>query len=316
MKQNINFNYIEAIKELFLDAKSDANRAFDAFFDNQRYYANRILEKSNSEFCAKLQPVFENPDTYASIMDVCAMLYQARKNTAAAWRYPSSVAINQFMLTFDRIPDESIKYEVLNKIIKEYNIDTQIGRTAIQMRAKNKYVTAEDLIDLVYVSAKEDQPAIFAEAEKLARAKIAKHLNQVRPNITAANDTINYLVYCAEKVFGPESDAYRKISQEYSPEKLLTPQVKQYIATMSDADKRAIQALTDENAKLREQIKALEAEKAAIKSYADKCKEDVTTLLQAIKHTRFCLFNPGAKEAKKQAKAVYKKLRDHAAPTK
>ena len=136
MKQNINFNYIEAIKELFLDAKSDANRAFDAFFDNQRYYANRILEKSNSEFCAKLQPVFENPDAYASIMDVCAMLYQARKNTAAAWRYPSSVAINQFMLTFDRIPDESIKYEALNKIIKESNIDTQIGRTAIKCAQK------------------------------------------------------------------------------------------------------------------------------------------------------------------------------------
>lgn len=333
MNSKISFDFEQAIKELFLGSKySDAVRAMkfitgevSAFNDQQ------VFDNSKSPIVAAMRSAHAAQGTsanQAADMHVLTMLYRARAAVAFSQKQENVNALQELLLTLRYVKDTKLVYEVLKAAS---NPATSIGKNAINMCAASEHATSHDLAQLVYISEPGNKAIIFADVEKLARKEIQYCLDQTIP-VAATIQTISKTVIdCAKHVFAQDQKTYDRICQEYNADKLLTPNFKEFIPTMSNADQRSIKSLTAEAAELRKRAETAEsmlgtanaelAEKketvetlvnslGAAKKDVDKYQSATATLIIAIKNMQASLFSRGVKAAQKKAKEVYASLHE------
>ncbi len=308
MTQKITFNYETAVKEVFLgDSGSPAVMALSG---KTRFISPEAREEAcqRSEVFRFLNSAPEDCKNFEADHEILHMLFMARKEVEDGCKHNDEY-VKKFMLTLHRIKDERLTYDILGKLVSGLILNKTIWSNAVKMRAGNKYATTIDLTNLLEVAKTEDRPAIFADIEKCTIIEINKYLSANVPNTDEASRLIYNIKKCAEFMYGKNSEAYTKCCQAYDEEKILTPQYSQYIPSMSDADKRTIDALTQENALLRGQVDALVSEATSSKAYAEKCEDAAATLVLAIQNTRASVFSRGVNAAKAQAEHVLGDLR-------
>ncbi len=307
MTQKITFNYETAVKEVFLgDSRSPAVMALSG---KVRFISPEAREEAcqRSEVFRFLNSAPEDCKNFEADHEILHMLFMARKEVEDGCKHNDEY-VKKFMLTLHRIKDERLTYDILGKLVSGLISNKTIWSNAVKMRAGSKYATTIDLTNLLEVAKTEDRPAIFADIEKCTIIEINKYLSANVPNTDEASRLIHNIKKCAEFMYGKNSEAYTKCCQAYDEEKILTPQYSQYIPSMSDADKRTIDALTQENALLRGRVDALVSAITSTKAHAEKCEDAVATLLLAIKGTRSSLLSRGVNAAKAQAKTVYESM--------
>lgn len=308
MTQKITFNYETAVKEVFLGASGSP--ALMALSGKVRFISPEAREEAcqRSEVFRFLNSAPEDCKNFEADHEILHMLFMARKEVEDGCKHNDEY-VKKFMLTLHRIKDERLTYDILGKLVSRLISNKTIWSNAVKMRAGSKYATTIDLTNLLEVAKTEDRPAIFADIEKYTIIEINKYLSANVPNTAEASRLIYNIKQCAEFMYGKNSEAYTKCCQAYDEEKILTPQYSQYIPSMSDADKRTIDALTQENALLRGRVDALVSAVTSTKAHAEKCEDAVAKLLLAIKGTRSSLLSRGVNAAKAQAKTVYESMK-------
>lgn len=310
MAKKVTFTYEQAVEEVFLgDSNSPVINVLEGQWNGNLIDFNSPEVRDTSHLKSEILHFLVNREDYQDYQieyNVLRMLFNARDEA-----HDNVESIKKLMLTLHRITDERLKYNVLDKLARKvYSNDCKtIGHTAIKMRANNKYATLNDLIALLRISEPAERRTIITDIEKGTIDAINNCLNARVPAIEKISTLIHDLKQCAELTYGKDSESYTKICQMYDEAKLLTPQFQAYVPSISDVDKRTIDALIQENALLRGRVDALESEVTSSKAYAEKCEDATATLVLAIQNTRASVFSRGVNAAKAQAEHVLGNLR-------
>ena len=348
MENKVVIDFTSAVKELILNPQSwVANIMKDLRKQHPFVDKEPVLKKALSSIemgrntaaytplMKQLEMALRNPkanDEFFNQMYFMLSLSEILNDTYLKKSDFNTNTLQAFLLRFHDIKDAHVAYNaalLLRKYAETvWGRENPLCRQIITLVANQSLATIYDIALLFQVSPKEHQADIFAKLETCARREIREILESPVPNTQQIKYIIQRVQGCAVKLYGIYSEEYKKICQEYSEEKFLTPNAAKYISSMPDVFARQVTKLEAENTKLRAEIDALKAEsdkktselsqekmtlqsnnsdlRQKIKLYEEK----IVDLLYAIQRTRPSLFSRGVKAAQQRAGLIEKELKE------
>ncbi len=341
MENKVVLDFTSAVKELILNPRSCvANVMKDLRKQRGEYALKQALSKiemqeTHTPLMKQLEMVLRNPkanDDFFDQMYFILSVSDILNETCLKVSDFNTNTLQAFLLRFHEIKDAHVAYNaaLLLRTYAEkiWHRDHELTKKIITLVANQSLATSYDIALLCQVSPKNQQADIFAKLETRARREIREILESSVPNVQQIKYIIQRVQGCALNLYGQYSEEYKKICQEYSEEKLLTPNAVKYISSMPDVFARQVNKLEAEKAQLHAEMDALKAEfnkekselnqeKMALQSNNSDLRQKITLyedkivdLLCVIQRTRSSLFSRGVKAAQQKALLIRQELNE------